>query len=144
MSDKVKWGIWYTNFKDQSKDSWCNLDGLPKLFPSFEAANRDVELFWRRGCQSYECYEARLYTPADVVAHPPHYTSHPSKVECIQITEHMNFCRGNALKYLWRAGEKDKAKEEEDLRKAHWYLERELDRCFPGWRERAGQSSKKE
>jgi len=43
----------------------------------------------------------------DLVNHPPHYKSHPSGVECITITEHFNFCRGNAIKYIWRAGEKD-------------------------------------
>lgn len=65
---------------------------------------------------------------ADLVNYPPHYTSHPSGVECIQITEHMNFCRGNALKYIWRAGEKDPIREIEDLRKARWYLDREIAR----------------
>jgi len=62
------------------------------------------------------------------VNHPKHYTSHPSGVECIQITEHMNFCLGNAIKYIWRAGEKDQTKEIEDLQKARWYLEREIAR----------------
>lgn len=62
----------------------------------------------------------------DAVEHPPHYTAHPSGVECIQITEHMNFCLGNAVKYVWRAGLKGEALE--DLRKAIWYLEREIDR----------------
>lgn len=57
---------------------------------------------------------------------PNHYKSHPSKVECIQITEHMNFCRGNAIKYIWRAGEKND--EIEDLEKAKWYIEREIQR----------------
>ncbi len=38
------------------------------------------------------------------VDHPPHYNSHPSGVECIEITEHYNFCVGNAIKYVWRAG----------------------------------------
>lgn len=61
---------------------------------------------------------------ADSVTHPPHYVSHPSGVECIEITEHMNFCIGNAIKYLWRAGLKDDAVE--DLRKARWYIEREI------------------
>jgi hypothetical protein len=60
------------------------------------------------------------------VDHPPHYTSHPSGVEAIQITEHMNFCVGNAMKYLWRAGLKDNAIE--DLQKAQWYINRELER----------------
>jgi hypothetical protein len=62
----------------------------------------------------------------DSVNHPPHYTSHPSLVECIQITEHFNFCIGNAIKYLWRAGLKGEALE--DLRKAAWYINREISR----------------
>lgn len=61
---------------------------------------------------------------SDVVDHPPHYTSHPSGVECITITEHMGFNLGNALKYVWRADLKDDAVE--DLRKARWYITREL------------------
>ena len=47
---------------------------------------------------------------------PSHYREHPSGVECIQVTEHMTFCVGNAVKYLWRAGKKGPAVE--DLRKA--------------------------
>jgi len=62
----------------------------------------------------------------DLVNHPSHYTSHPSGVECITITEHMCFNLGNALKYLWRADLKGKG--EEDLRKAMWYIQRELDK----------------
>ena len=62
----------------------------------------------------------------DAINHPPHYTSHPSGVECIQVTEHMTFCLGNAIKYIWRAGHKgDKI---EDLRKARFYIEREIAR----------------
>lgn len=63
---------------------------------------------------------------SDAVEHPAHYTEHPSGVECITITEHMNFCRGNAVKYIWRAGEK--GSEIEDLRKARWYIDREITR----------------
>lgn len=62
----------------------------------------------------------------DPVERPKHYNVHPSGVECIQITEHMNFCLGNAVKYLWRAGEKGDAVE--DLRKAAWYINREIER----------------
>lgn len=62
----------------------------------------------------------------DPVNHPKHYTAHPSGVECIQIVEHMNFNRGNAIKYIWRAG--DKGNEVEDLQKAIWYLAREVKR----------------
>jgi hypothetical protein len=60
----------------------------------------------------------------DIVNHPPHYTSHPSGVECIQITEHMGFNLGNALKYIWRCDLKRDAIE--DLEKAKWYIEREI------------------
>lgn len=63
----------------------------------------------------------------DAVNHPPHYTSHPSGIEAIQITEHMNFCLGNAVKYIWRAGLKSNSPVE-DLKKAAWYIEREIDR----------------
>lgn len=64
----------------------------------------------------------------DLVNHPPHYTAHPSGVECITITEHFNFCLGNAIKYIWRAGEKDGTNMLTDLRKARWYLDREITR----------------
>ena len=53
---------------------------------------------------------------------PDHYKSHPSGVECIEITKHHDFCIGNAIKYLWRAGLKDSSKEIEDLEKAIWYI----------------------
>jgi len=57
---------------------------------------------------------------------PDHYRSHPSGIEAIQVTEHFNFCLGNALKYIWRAGLKGDAVE--DLEKAKWYLSREIER----------------
>ncbi len=60
----------------------------------------------------------------DLVNQPPHYKQHPSGVECINITEHFNFCLGNAIKYIWRAGEK--GKNLEDLKKARWYIDREI------------------
>ena len=57
---------------------------------------------------------------------PNHYKSHPSGVECIQITEHYNFCVGNAIKYLWRNGQKEGETNIDDLKKAIWYIEREI------------------
>lgn len=62
-------------------------------------------------------------TKVDMVNHLPHYTNHPSGVECIQITEHMNFNLGNALKYIWRADLKNGL---EDLKKAEFYIKREI------------------
>lgn len=67
---------------------------------------------------------------AELVNHPPHYTSHPSGVECITVVEHMGFNVGNAIKYLWRADEKGVPVE--DLRKAAWYVNREIERRTTG------------
>lgn len=61
---------------------------------------------------------------SDPVNHPTHYNSHPSGVECVTIAEHYGFNIGNAIKYLWRAGLKGDAIE--DLKKARWYLDREI------------------
>lgn len=69
--------------------------------------------------------ERRTKMSNDNVNHPKHYTSHPSGIECIQVTEHMDFCIGNAIKYLWRAGGKND--EVEDLEKAIWYIQRKID-----------------
>ena len=57
------------------------------------------------------------------VEHPQHYTSHPSGIECIDITRHHDFAIGNAIKYLWRAGLKDSDNEIQDLEKAVWYIQ---------------------
>jgi len=64
--------------------------------------------------------------PSDPVNSPAHYTSHPSGIEAITLCEHENFCLGNALKYLLRCGKKGDAVQ--DLRKAIWYIEREINR----------------
>ena len=61
---------------------------------------------------------------ADPVNSPVHYTSHASGIEVIQITEHMGFCLGNAVKYILRCDLKGNAIE--DLKKARWYLDREI------------------
>ncbi|ASR85256.1 hypothetical protein I5H06_gp48 [Mycobacterium phage SirPhilip] len=69
----------------------------------------------------------------DAVEHPSHYTSSPARckgcgrpIECIDITEHMGFCLGNTVKYVWRCDLKLDAIE--DLRKAKQYIEFEIDK----------------
>lgn len=62
----------------------------------------------------------------DAVNHPKHYLSHPSGIETIQITEHMGFCLGNVIKYVMRADYKGNRLQ--DLEKAAWYLNREIER----------------
>jgi hypothetical protein len=63
---------------------------------------------------------------SDPINHPQHYTGHPSGIECIQVTEHMGFNLGNAVKYIWRADLKGDAIQ--DLHKAAWYVQREINR----------------
>ena len=58
---------------------------------------------------------------------PDHYKQHPSGVECVVIAEHFGFNIGNAIKYIWRAGLKSMSPLE-DLKKARWYLDREISR----------------
>lgn len=67
----------------------------------------------------------------DAVNHPSHYTD--GKIEVIDFIEDkgLNFHRGNAVKYIARAGKKNPEKEAEDLSKAIWYLNREIDRIMP-------------
>lgn len=60
----------------------------------------------------------------DNVNHPKHYNSHPAGIECIEISRHMNFNLGNALKYLWRCNYK--GKKIEDLEKAKFYIDEEI------------------
>ena len=82
--------------------------------------------------KSYMMYpgEPIVKQPVDNVNHPPHYKAHPSGIECIQITQHMNFCMGNAVKYIWRADEKGTPIQ--DLEKAKWYIQQEIDRRLNG------------
>lgn len=63
----------------------------------------------------------------DMVNHPPHYTAHPSGVECIVITRHMTFNLGNVVKYIWRSGLKGEEVSIQDLEKAAWYLNDEIE-----------------
>lgn len=64
----------------------------------------------------------------DPVNHPSHYTD--GKIEVIDFIEdkQLGFCLGNAVKYISRAGKKDPSKEVEDLEKARWYLDREIEK----------------
>lgn len=64
----------------------------------------------------------------EMIDHPSHYND--GKIEVIDYIEDkdMNFCLGNVIKYISRAGKKDKDAEIEDIKKALWYLNRHLQR----------------
>lgn len=85
--------------------------------------SRDDEQY-ERIMRVLEAETAPVQQTNDPVNNPKHYTAHPSGIECIQITEHMGFNLGNAVKYIWRADLKADAIE--DLKKAKWYIDREL------------------
>jgi len=70
--------------------------------------------------------EPKTDAPDDPVNHPTHYRS-PSGVECIDVVEHLPFCRGAAIKYIWRAGLKTEDALT-DLRKSLWFVQREIAR----------------
>jgi hypothetical protein len=65
----------------------------------------------------------------ETVNHPEHYQA-AGGLECIDVIEalELNFSLGSAMKYLWRAGKKHNVDGIEDLRKARWYLDREITR----------------
>jgi hypothetical protein len=86
---------------------------------------RPINRLHCEGTKSGPPHDLPIDSP-DYINHPPHYNAHPSGVECITITEWMNFNLGNAMKYIWRAN--DKGATIEDLKKAQWYLAREIDR----------------
>lgn len=87
-----------------------NIDrGVSDMFEDKEAPEAEIDV-----------------TVEDLVNSPAHYNRFP--VEVIQLCRHLNFNRGNVVKYCARAGYKNTAAEVEDLRKAIWYLEDEIQR----------------
>lgn len=62
------------------------------------------------------------------VSHPEYYNKHPSGIECIEVAEWYGFNIGSVFKYIWRAGLKDDNPPLQDLKKARWYLDREIAR----------------
>jgi hypothetical protein len=128
-------------FTDSDFPDWCgqegvvlSLDGDMVNYRVTKSAPTKLSKHWNTvgDERTNEYYRLTIITeslnndPAeeDVVNHPSHYTQYP--VEVIELTEHMDFCRGNAVKYLARAGHKDPAKELEDLKKSLWYVQRAI------------------
>lgn len=106
--------------------------GVPRDIPNDLMGARATE--WLNGYDSCfgipvddKCCQDDGDDERDPINHPSHYTSHPSGIECIQITEHMDFLTGNAMKYLWRAGLKTEDRTE-DLKKAAWYIQRAIEK----------------
>jgi Protein of unknwon function (DUF3310) len=79
--------------------------------------------YYRRAIENTK---PEVHDPEFDPINPTHYKTHPSGVECITITRHHNFNVGNAIKYAWRHLEKPNPVEE--LKKAIWYLQDEVER----------------
>lgn len=103
------------NFNDGSSVLWNMKENKPCTESTKEQEKLIQDFLLGRGLIKIE---------NDPVNHPQHYTRHPSGIECIEITRHMGFNCGNAIKYVWRADLKNNAIE--DLKKAVWYLNDEI------------------
>jgi hypothetical protein len=79
-------------------------------------------------CPSCGALGGHAHQTESAVDHPSHYNASPSGIECIDVVEHMTFNVGNAVKYLWRHGLKPSASSVTDLKKAAWYIQREIER----------------
>ena len=122
----------------QGHCAWYECSDVKEIH-SKNVKNKDISVF--NGYASYggvldksKDMEQKTEIKVDNVNHPAHYNSHPSGIECIEIARHHNFNIGNAIKYLWRAGLKsekgmeDADKQVEDLRKAIFYINDEIER----------------
>ena len=127
----VKCDYWYKISDDLS----LNVSMKPKSYPCV--------LVWRCWEGDHDLVEGEFVYLEDLVQtkneenmeidnvnHPSHYTwlKKECGIEVIDIVRHLDFCRGNAIKYILRAGRKESAgktsleKEIEDLKKAQWYI----------------------
>lgn len=95
------------------KCSWCGAEGLEPV---------SVNLWRCPACHRVGDVSAE----AEAVNHPAHYGGADNPYEAIKVIEawELGFCLGNTVKYISRAGKKGDRLE--DLKKARWYLDREI------------------
>ena len=113
---------------------WLRPGGQHEPDVSAAQAHASLGVFFKGWGMDGDIMEPKKQTTiSDTVNHPKHYASNGpacpncgSNIECITITERMGFCLGNAVKYIWR--HKNKGNALEDLKKARWYLDREIAR----------------
>lgn len=66
--------------------------------------------------------------PYELIEHPQHYGGASDPFEAIKVIEawQLDFCLGNTVKYISRAGKKPGTSAVTDLEKARWYLDRAI------------------
>lgn len=84
--------------------------------------------------RSEERPDSKPVVAQEAVNHPQHYGGADNPYEAIKVIEawELGFCLGNTLKYVSRAGKKNSSSTLEDLKKARWYLDREIQRIERG------------
>ena len=115
-----------------NKEDWQNviikLDNL-EVFSSYGRCKACV---YESNCDEHtDCNEGMAEIMAgmsNAVNHPSYYTDGKIEVSDFIADKNLNFFRGNVVKYVARAGKKDPSKEAEDLKKAQWYIGREIER----------------
>lgn len=126
---------WYLFSADN--DYWlCPVEGLESVSythgsPLVVYPADEPYAIYSKSKYHYELHygSIKIVENSDSVSHPPHYANGWSNgAEVIDLTEHLSFCAGNVVKYVCRAGRKDPDKHVEDLEKARWYLDREIER----------------
>lgn len=100
---------------------------LKRLEKQLEAMNKDIERVAEVHPHSVKTRDAED-AKTETINHPPHYGG-DTVYEAIKVIEawELDFCLGNTVKYISRAGKKDREKEIEDLKKAQWYLARRVE-----------------
>ena len=132
MEWKIKDKVWYEYMGSIYNESIKNIKD------SYVITDSDRVISAENCYSSFKDLQTAILQSAkkDKVNHPPHYTWLKDKcgIEVIDITRHMNFNLGNAIKYILRSGKKDEIGYEtiqkaiEDLQKASWYLNDEIKR----------------
>lgn len=107
--------------------AFCALDGVPNVLLPANELNEVNEYNFKRLQKCGVACPKQQKAAGSAINHPAHYNHGIEVIDYIE-SHNLNFNRGNAVKYLTRAGLKDKDKEVEDLEKARWYVDRELER----------------
>ena len=129
--DGAKTADFVAHYKNTGITDRLEIDGrtmAPTETPEQRQIRDEVDQRMNGHQTAQERQEGQPGDDHDPVNHPKHYTSDPSGVECIQVTRHRNFNIGNAIKYLWRNGLKDGNDSVQELRKAAWYINDEIER----------------
>lgn len=127
LSENIKYS---NNFWEAQKrlELLARLVGDVELPSASEASELSRKAFQEE--LEYKIQKESRYKMNDPVNHPNHYMSDNSGIECIDAIQaaltkeqFIGFCKGNAMKYIWRAGKK-KGSEDTDMRKAEWYCKK--------------------